>query len=72
MLDHAAYWWNMDFWTFRKEIEHFKQNLMSSTSRIVEDSSSESNVEYDGSVQFKKFQRRKIIVSGLKTVFVIF
>ena len=49
---------------------NFKQSIMGHTSKRIEDSGAESNVDYDG--QLKRFQNKRIIANGLETILVIF
>lgn len=53
----------------RKAVAHFKLSLMGHSNRIIEHSSAESHVYFNGPAQ--EFQRR-MLVSGLKTILVIF
>lgn len=50
-------------------VEHCKQSLMEHPSRILEDSSANSNVDYG--IKLKRFQRTKL-ATGLETILVIF
>ena len=62
----------MNFWDLVLEMQsnNFKQSIMGHTSKRIEDSGAESNVDYDG--QLKRFQNKRIIANGLETILVIF
>ena len=68
MLFIREMWKTLRLWS-RKEAEKFKQGLMGHAGRRMESCWAESNVNCD---RLKRFQKGKILVSGLQIIFLIF
>jgi hypothetical protein len=58
--------WTLGLWIM-EAAEHFKQSLTGHTTRSMEVRGSENHVNYDGFDM--KFQRERILISILETIF---